>query len=139
MRTGPLLKDSISWKLTAPSAILFICLVLVAYLFANSYIHDAIDQSAELRAREISEIFNISIEADNSFANLTRTTKSVATFSDINNLYVVDRSISEIVVANNNIFTRKKISTVNDAGIRAEINRALEYKKNHFYHRGSSD
>lgn len=132
-------KESISWKLITPSAIIIIVFSSLVYFIASTYIEKVIDKTARHRASEISETFNISVEADSSFANLTRTTNSVATFEDINRLYVIDPSVNKIVLSSNNSLTKKMIVDVKDELTKKLLLRSLKYKKNIIFKKKNSD
>lgn len=127
------LSGGINWKITAPAAVIFVFLILVAYVLASLYFSQVIDESAKLRAREIAEIFNISVEADSSLANLKRTNNSVATFEDINNLFVIDPETNVIMVASDNIFSKKVVSDIKNIELKGLLSEAMEREKYDFY------
>lgn len=126
-------RESVNWKLIAPSVTIILVIVFFVYFIGSTYLDKAIYNLAKKRANEIAEIINISVEADGSLANLTRANNSVATFDDINDLYIIDPEKEYVLVSSNYFFVKKSVNDVSDEQARDVFSRAVKLENNLFY------
>ena len=126
-------KNSISLKTITPSLAIFIIAVIANAAFLNKYTSSLAFDSAKHHASEMAESFSISIEADPSTANIIRTTNSLGTFVDINNLYIIDKSKNLLLSSSNNYYTKKSLASVKDIQLIELLNTAITTNNNHFY------
>ena len=133
MRTPIFNQHSISLKLVAPSLVIFIIAVIANAAFLNKHTNTLSFDSAKYRASELAEAFSISVEADPSNANIIRTTNSLGTFLDINNLYIIDKSNNSLLASSNNYYTNKRLDSVKDKHLVELLNIATKVNNNHFY------
>ena len=125
-------KNSINWKLLTPSFAIIIIIVAMVYFMASLYISKEIKKSARIRASEIAETFHISTEADGSVANIVRTNNSIATFDEINGLYVIDPEVREVIASSNYYYKDKKIQAISEPRLKKIFLKAEKSKKNKF-------
>jgi len=126
-------RESVNWKLIAPSVSIILIIIFIVYFLASTYLEKIIYSSAKKRANEIAEVINISVEADGSLANLTRANNSVATFEDINDLYIIEPEKKTVLVSSNYFYTRKAVNDLSNAEIRGVLGRAVKLDNNFFY------
>ena len=132
-------RNGINWKIITPSVFIIVVIILFVYFISRTYIEGSIYESARKRANEIAEIINISIEADSSLANLTRTNNSVATFEDVNNLFILDPERQVVVASSDYYLAKKDINNVELELYKKLFLKALEIKNNHFYQKEDGD
>lgn len=139
MRVVSFISRSINWKLIAPSVAIILIIILLVYFLASVYLEKTVYSSSNKRANEIAEIINISVEADSSLANISRTTHSVANFEDINELYIIDPEKQYILASSNYYLAKHYIKDVKEIPVYKILLRAVQSDVNHFYQREKSN
>lgn len=133
------IKNSVGWQISLPSMLVIFLSIAALYVISNSFLDKSIRTSIKYRANEIAEVFSIAIEADSSIANLTRTNNSVATFNDINNLYVIDPLLKKVLVSSENVYSKRFIIDIESVDVKNLLTDSLHRKNSTFYKKNNSD
>lgn len=124
------LSTPISIKLAFPILLSFMLLALLFILMLREQTNQLIESRLKTRATEMAQSIIMSIEANPSNANLIRTTYSIATYSEVDSVYLVDKNKSSIIAANFHQYTGKPLNLITDAELSKWFRIALDNETN---------
>lgn len=124
------LSTPISIKLAFPILLSFFLLALLFILMLREQTNQLIESRLKTRATEMAQSIIMSIEANPSNANLIRTTYSIATYSEVDSVFLIDKNKSSIIAANDHQYTGKPLTLLTDSSLSKLFRIALDNETN---------
>lgn len=124
--------DTITGKLAIPLLTIF-CLVIATFLLSVEYrTQELVAQRLSARAIELADSFAVATESNTSNANFIRVVNSIGAYQDVKALFLIDDRQNKVVAASQNRYRGKQIGQLTETALRAQLNNAVELKKNLF-------
>lgn len=124
------LSTPISFKLALPILLSFVLLAFLFILMLREQTNQLIESRLKIRATEMAQSIIMSIEANPSNANLIRTTYSIATYSEVQSVFLVDKNNTTIIAANYHQYTGKPLNLITDTTLSKWFRVALDNETN---------
>lgn len=124
------LSTPISIKLAFPILLSFMLLALLFILMLREQTNQLIETRLKTRATEMAQSIIMSIEANPSNANLIRTTYSIATYSEVDSVFLIDKNKGTIIAANLSEYTGKPLNLITDSSLSKWLRTSLDNDTN---------